>query len=185
MDPSRLNGKKVIGAQGNIMGDVEGVDVNENTWQVSTLYVNLSDEAAAGFGIRKPFMSKVTVCLPTQVVGTVGDVLTLNEPLSNLDETARKCSVNPVKLKGKKVVGASGFVVGEAEGLDLDPTSWRVTSLQVSLTRDAGTMLGFGQSFLSRIIVSIPTNLVDLVGNMIILNKTIKDLQGLAEKLVS
>ena len=167
------------------MGEVEGIDVNINTWQISTLYVNLNDEAAAGFGIRKPFLSKVTVCLPTLVIQSVGDVLTLKESLSNLDEIAKNCLVNPTKLKGKKVVGASGFIVGEIEELDLDPVRWLVTSLQVGLTKDAASTLGFSQPFFSRLIVAIPTNLVNLVGNMIILNKTIVDLKTLKEQLVS
>jgi len=184
VNPSILNGKKVIGTLGNILGEVEGIDVDINTWQISTLYVNLNDEAVAGFGIRKPFMSKVIVCLPTQVIKSVGDVITLNKPLSSLDEIARNCLVNPTKLKGKKIVGASGFTVGEIEGLDLDPVIWQVTSLQVSLTKDAASILGFSQPFLSRLIVAVPTHLVNLVGNMVVLNKTIIDLKSLKEQLL-
>jgi len=80
--------------------------------------------------------------------------------------------------------GASGFTVGEIEGLDLDPVIWQVTSLQVSLTKDAASILGFSQPFLSRLIVAVPTHLVNLVGNMVVLNKTIIDLKSLKEQLL-
>ena len=64
MNPTILNDKKVIGSDGFILGEVEGVDVDLNTWQASMLYVRLSDEAAAGLGLKRFFMSKTTICLP-------------------------------------------------------------------------------------------------------------------------
>ena len=68
MNPTVLNGKKVIGTEGFILGEVEGVDVDAVAWRATTLYVSLSDQAAAGLGIKKYFLSKTTICLPTQVV---------------------------------------------------------------------------------------------------------------------
>jgi sporulation protein YlmC with PRC-barrel domain len=183
MDTSLLNGKKVIGAQSLILGEVEGVDVDSNTWQVSTMYVSLSDEAAIGFGLRKPFMSKITICLPTQIVKSLGDVITLKEPLYNLDGAANQCVINPTKLKGKTVMGAKGHAIGEVEALEVEPANWQVTSLQVSLTKDAATELGFNKTFLSKIVIAIPTKIVSSVGNMIILIEGIQDLKSLVKCL--
>jgi sporulation protein YlmC with PRC-barrel domain len=183
MDPSILNGKKVIGAQGFILGEVEGVDVNSSTWQATTLHVSLSDEATAGFGLKKPFMSKITVCLSTQIIKSLGDVITLNEPLHNLDSAAKECLANPIKLKGKKVMGAKGQTVGEVEALEVEPVNWQVTGLQVSLTKDSATELGFNKTFLNKTIVTIPTKIVSSVGNMIVLNEGIQDLKALVKCL--
>jgi sporulation protein YlmC with PRC-barrel domain len=183
LDPSILNGKKIIGAQGNILGEAEGIDVDLNTWQASTLYVNLSDEAAAGFGLNKPFMSRIIICLPTQTVGSIGDVITLKETLSNLEGVARECRVNPPKLRGKTVMGANGYIVGEVEGLDVEPGSWRVMGLQVSLCKEAAAELGLSKSFLSKVIVVIPSGIVGSVGNMIILSETVRDIGALARCL--
>jgi sporulation protein YlmC with PRC-barrel domain len=77
MNPTRLNDKTVIGSEGFILGEVEGVNVDLNTWRASLLHVRLSDEAAAALGLRKPF-SKTTICLPINFVKSVGDVITLN-----------------------------------------------------------------------------------------------------------
>jgi len=183
MDPSLLNGKKVIGAKGLIMGEVEGVDVDLNTWCASTLYVSLSDEAAAGFGLKKPFMSKITVCLPTKGVKAIGDVITLIEPLFNLDSLAEQCIVNPPNLKGKKVVGVKGYIVGDVEAIDIEPDNWQVTALQVSLTKDAAQELGFNKTFLRKAIIAIPIKIVNSVGNTILINEAIQDLKELIKNL--
>ena len=179
-----MNDKKVIGSEGFILGEVEGVDVDLDTWQASMLYVRLSDEAAAGLGLRRSFMSKTTICLPIHFVKSVGDVITLNDAVSNLaDAAAKECLVNPTKLKGKKVMGAQGHNVGEVEALDLDPSSWKVTGLQVSLTNDAAADLGCSKPFLSKTVISIPTKIVSSVGNMIILNEDIQDFKALVKCL--
>jgi sporulation protein YlmC with PRC-barrel domain len=185
MNPSVLNDKKVIGSEGFILGEVEGVEVDLETWQASMLYVRLSDEAAAGLGLRTPsFMSKTTICLPIRFVKFVGDVITLSEPVRNLEDVAEKeCIVNPTNLKGKKVVGAKGQNVGEVESLDLEPSTWQVTGLQVSLTNEAAKELECNKSFLRKVVVSVPTKIVDTVGNMIILNEDIQDFKTLAKRL--
>jgi sporulation protein YlmC with PRC-barrel domain len=185
MNPSRLNGMKVFGAEGFVLGEVEGVDVDLNAWKVSTLHVSLNDEAVAGFGLDKPFMSKITVCLPIKIVKSVGDVVFLNKSVVNLDEVARECLSGPTKLAGKRVMGANGYSVGDVESLDLDPDGWKVTSLLVSLSRDAASELGLSKSFLSKTVIAIPAELIDLVGNMIILNENIVDLKVLAQSLES
>ena len=184
MNPTRLNDKKVIGSEGFVLGEVEGVEVDLDTWQVSILYVRLSDGAAAGLGLRTPFMSKTTICLPIHFVKSVGDLITLNEPLYDLENVAaQECVVNPTKLKGKKVIGAKGQNVGEVEALDLEPSSWQVTGLQVSLTKAAATELECNKPFLRKAVISIPTKIVDSVGNMVILNEDIQDFKALLKCL--
>jgi sporulation protein YlmC with PRC-barrel domain len=184
MNPTSLNLKNVIGPEGLILGEVEGINVDLNTWQASELYVSLSDEAAAGLGLKKSFMSRTTICLPIQFVKSVGDLITLNEPVSNLENVAAKeCLANQTKLKGKKVMGAKGYIVGEVEALDLKPSNWQVTGLQVSLTRDAAAELGLNKTFLRKAVIAIPTKIVSSVGNMIILNKEIQDLKALEKCL--
>ncbi|HYA77660.1 MAG TPA: PRC-barrel domain-containing protein [Verrucomicrobiae bacterium] len=183
MNPTVLNDKKVIGSEGFILGEVEGVNVDLNTWRASLLYVRLSDEAAAGLGLKRSF-SKTTICLPINFVKSVGDVITLNEPLHNLENVAaNQCFVNPTKLKGKKVIGAKGHNVGEIESLDLEPRNWQITGIQVSLTNEAATELGCKPPFLSRVVISIPTKIVKSVGNMINLNEDIQDFKALVKCL--
>jgi sporulation protein YlmC with PRC-barrel domain len=182
MNPIFLEGKKVVGTEGYILGEVDDVEINPRTWQADAFCVNLSADATAELGFKKPFLRKITVCLPTCLVEAIGEVITLKEPVRNLDDIEEKqFSVNYTKLIGKKVVGAQGRIVGEVEGFDLDVDNWQVTGLQVGLTDDAATELGFKSPFLSRVVVLIPSNIVGAVGNFINLSETIQDLQSLVE----
>jgi sporulation protein YlmC with PRC-barrel domain len=186
VNPTILEGKKVVGSEGYILGEVDSVNINSNTWQANTFYVNLSDEATAELGFKKPFLSKITVCLPTQLVKTVGDIITLKEPIRNLENIAKRGNlVSSVELKGKKVVGAKGNAIGEIEGFDVELSSWQVTGLEVGLTDDAATELGFKRPFLSKVVIIIPTKIVSLVGNFVTLDKEIENLYSLMECIKS
>ena len=182
MNPAILNGKKVIGTEGYILGEVDGIDIDLNSWQATAFYVNLSDEATAELRFNKPFLRKITVCLPTQLVKAVGEVITLKEPIRNLEDIAKKgILISSTKLKGKKVIGAKGYVVGEVEGFDVELNNWQVTGLQVGLTDDAAIELGFKRHYLSKVVIIIPSKLVSLVGNFISLDEDIENLESLVE----
>jgi sporulation protein YlmC with PRC-barrel domain len=132
--------------------------------------------------LKKPFLSKITICLPTQLVKAVGELITLKEPLRKLEDIReRGIEAGPVKLKGKKVIGAEGYVIGEVEGFDVELSDWKVTGLQVSLTDDAATKLGFKRPFLSKVVIIIPSTVVSLVGNFITLDKSAENLESLVE----
>ena len=182
MNPSLLNGKEVVGTEGYILGEVDGVDIDLNTWQVNAFYVSLNDNATAELGFKKMLLSKIKVCLPTQLVKSVGDVITLNEPIRNLEDIAeREILISSPTLKGKKVIGAKGYVVGEVEGFDVELSNWKVTGLQVGLTDTAATELGFKRPFLSKVVIIIPSKIVRIVGNCVTLDEAIENLESLVE----
>jgi len=186
VNPTILEGKKVVGSEGYILGEVDDVNINSNTWQANSFFVNLSDEATAELGFKKSFLSKITVCLPTHLVKTVGDIITLREPIRNLEDLAeRETLVKSTELKGKRVVGAKGTTIGEIEGFDVELNSWQVTGLEVGLTDDAATELGFKRPFLSKVVIIIPTKIVSLVGNFVTLNEDVKNLESLVECIKS
>jgi sporulation protein YlmC with PRC-barrel domain len=91
--------------------------------------------------------------------------------------------VNSSKLVGKKVVGASGYFVGEVEGLDVDLENWKVTGFQVGLTNDAATEMGFKRPFLSQIIIMLPPKLVNSVGDVVTLKEAVASLKELVTYL--
>lgn len=182
MNPNFLKGKKVVGTEGYILGEVDGLDFDLNTWHATSFYISLSNEATEELDFKKQILRKVVVCLPTQLIKAVGDVITLTEPIRELKDIAEKeVSVNPTKLDGKKVVSVKGYVVGEVEGLDVELNNWQVTGLQVALTDDAATELGFKRPFLSKVVVIIPSKIIREVGNFVILDKAIEDLTSFIE----
>ena len=86
MNPNLLKGKKVVGTEGYILGEVDDLDVDSNIWQAAAFYVSLSEEATAELDFKKPFLRKIVICLPTQLIKAVGDVITLTEPIRNLKD---------------------------------------------------------------------------------------------------
>ena len=90
LNPTKLNGKKVVDSEGYILGEVDGVDVDTTTWQAPGLYVSLSDDAVVNLGFKKPFLSRIVICMPTKVVKAIGEVVTLTEPLKNLKDMVEK-----------------------------------------------------------------------------------------------
>ena len=182
MNPTLLDGKKGIGSEGYILGQVDGIDIDINTWKANAFHISLSDEAIKELGLTKHFLSKITVCLPTSFVKAVGEVITLKVPIRNLEDIAEKgFPFSATEIKGKKVVGARGYIVGEVEGFDVDFSNWQVVGLQVGLTDDAATELGFKRPFLSKVVVIVPSEIVGLVGNFVTLDESIESLESLIE----
>jgi sporulation protein YlmC with PRC-barrel domain len=97
-------------------------------------------------------------------------------------------------LKGKKVVGSGGLMIGEIEAILVDVKSWKVTHLQIGLTDDVAKQLGqkttpFGigkvgitsKVGIKKSNLSIPVENVDQVGDIIMVKSGIKELQAMSQ----
>jgi len=81
---SKLVGKRVIGANAYVLGEVTGADVDTEKWQITHLHVSLAEEATRELGFRKPFLGSVVVCLPVDLIQATGDVISLNKSIKEL-----------------------------------------------------------------------------------------------------
>jgi sporulation protein YlmC with PRC-barrel domain len=90
MKISRLNGMKVITADACTIGEVDEAHAEISTWNITHLEVELTKEAIEQLGFKKPLLGSVTMCLPVGVVDKVGDVITLNKSLMDL-QTLEEC----------------------------------------------------------------------------------------------
>lgn len=186
MNPLLLKGKKVVGTEGYILGEFSDLHVEFDNWQATGFHVILADDAVAELKLQKPFLRKVIVCLPTQLIGAVGDVITLKVPVRSLADIAEKeMQVNTLKVEGKKVVSSKGYSMGQVEALDVEPTNWHVTGLQVSLTDESATELGFKRPFVSKVVVIVPSDVVGSVGNFVSLKTAVENLKSLVECIKS
>jgi sporulation protein YlmC with PRC-barrel domain len=79
-----MSGKRVIGANAYMLGEMTGADIDTGNWQVTHRHVSLADDAIRELGYKKPFMGSVIVCLPVSVIQAVGDVITLNKGINEL-----------------------------------------------------------------------------------------------------
>jgi sporulation protein YlmC with PRC-barrel domain len=89
-----LSGKFVICAGGFDLGEINGGDMDTNTWQVTHLHVKLSKPASEDLGFKKRIGSS-TVCVPVSLVATVGDNVLLNK---SLDELSRHPEISECKI---------------------------------------------------------------------------------------
>jgi sporulation protein YlmC with PRC-barrel domain len=76
-------GKTVIGAAGNYIGEVNNIDIEANTWQITHLHVKLSDKAAKEFGLKKTLKGS-NIRIPTSLVNNICVIITLNQSLMDL-----------------------------------------------------------------------------------------------------
>jgi sporulation protein YlmC with PRC-barrel domain len=84
----------MLGPNGYSIGEVEGLDVDTDNWQVTGLHVILTDEAATELGFKRPLVSKVVVKIPIYAISTVGNFITLDkaiESLKSLVECIKSC----------------------------------------------------------------------------------------------
>jgi sporulation protein YlmC with PRC-barrel domain len=182
MNPAVLKGKKVVGSDGYVLGEMADLNVDLSAWQATSFFVNLTDDASAELNFEKPFMRKIYVCLPIGLIRTIGDIVTLSEPIRNLKTITEKedCIIHE-RIEGRKVVSSAGYHVGNLEGLDVDFDNWQVNGLEVGLTDLAARELGFKRPILSKVVVIVPSKVVSEIGNFITLDKSIEDLKSLVE----
>jgi sporulation protein YlmC with PRC-barrel domain len=83
----KLSGLYVICAGGFDLGNVNGLEINTDTWQISHLHVKLSKSASEDLGFKKRFRSS-TVCVPTSLVSQYGDNVLLNKSIDELSKHA-------------------------------------------------------------------------------------------------
>jgi sporulation protein YlmC with PRC-barrel domain len=80
----KMIGKRVIGSNTYMLGEVASADIDTGKWQVTHLHVSLADDAIRELGYKKLFTGSVIVCLPVSLIQAVGDVITLNKGIDEL-----------------------------------------------------------------------------------------------------
>ena len=85
------------------------------------------------------------------------------------------------KLNGMKVITSDAFTLGEVENSDVETIAWHLNYLQVELTKEASDALGFKKPLLGSITVSLPTNTVRNVGDVITVYRSLEELKNLKE----
>jgi sporulation protein YlmC with PRC-barrel domain len=83
---NELMGKTVVGVKAYTLGNVDGVEMDIEKWQVTHLHVSLTDEATRELGFKKPFMGSVKVYVPVSLIQAVGDMITLNKGIKELKD---------------------------------------------------------------------------------------------------
>jgi sporulation protein YlmC with PRC-barrel domain len=82
-------------------------------------------------------------------------------------------------LRGRTVIGADGQAVGETVGLELDSGDWRVTAIRIKLRSGIADRIGAARTLFSAGTVTIPVDLVQSVGDAVVLAIPVDGLRAL------
>ena len=82
---NKLKGKDVYAKRGIKIGKVEDVEIDDNNWTVKALDVRMNDDIAKIYGEKAGFMKKEIVPLPAEMLGPIGDNVTLKEEIRDFD----------------------------------------------------------------------------------------------------
>lgn len=85
------------------------------------------------------------------------------------------------KMNGMKVITADAYTLGEVEGAHADTDTWKITHLDVGLTKEATRELGFKKPMLGSLSVCLPITVVKNFGDVITLNKSLQEFKNLKE----
>jgi len=84
-------------------------------------------------------------------------------------------------MNGMKVITADAYTLGEVEGAHVDTDTWKITHLDVGLTKEATRELGFKKPMLGSLSVCLPIIVVKNFGDVITLNKSLQEFKNLKE----
>jgi sporulation protein YlmC with PRC-barrel domain len=85
------------------------------------------------------------------------------------------------KMNGMKVITADAYILGEIEGTHADTDTWKITHLDVGLTKDATRELGLKKPILGSLSVCLPVSVVNEFGDVITLKQSLNEFKNLKE----
>lgn len=85
------------------------------------------------------------------------------------------------KMNGMKVITADAYILGEVEGAHANTDTWKITHLDIGLTKDATKELGFKKPILGTLNVCLPVNAVKSFGDVITLYQSLMEFRKLKE----
>lgn len=90
-----ITGKKVIGVNGDAIGEVKDTEFDSSSWRIKSLLLELTDKAATELGYTRTSGSvgslslkrgNRTVFMPVELVASIGDVITVNKTLIEIEQ---------------------------------------------------------------------------------------------------
>ncbi|WP_171414100.1 PRC-barrel domain containing protein [Corallococcus exercitus] len=83
---SVFQGRMVVAAGGQALGNVETLSIDSETWKIDTIQVKLTSEAAELFGVYWNYFHAGRIYVPTRLVHSVSDTVLLSVTVDELRE---------------------------------------------------------------------------------------------------
>jgi len=82
----RLFWKRAYTSDSFLVGEVQSAELDSNTWQITNFYVGLTDEATMALGFKRPFLGRVTICLPVSAIESFKETAVLKLTKAELSQ---------------------------------------------------------------------------------------------------
>jgi sporulation protein YlmC with PRC-barrel domain len=82
--PNQFFGKTVIDTEAKIVGEICDLEFDPSNWTITHVCISLSDDAIQMLEYNKPFLGKVQVIVPTEIVMKVSDLVSINRSIPQL-----------------------------------------------------------------------------------------------------
>ncbi len=83
VNADELVGKRVVSVKGDEIGKITDIIFELKGWQITHLQLKLTNRAAVALGFKKTIGS-YSVCMPVELVSSIGDVITINKTLLDI-----------------------------------------------------------------------------------------------------
>lgn len=80
----QLRGRSVIDAAGNVIGEIDDVVIDSDSWTVSALRIRLKRETAAAMGVKTGAFRSALFDVTSEAVRGVAETVVLNRSLRDL-----------------------------------------------------------------------------------------------------
>lgn len=84
LSDENLRGRTMIGADGQVIGQVTALFLDGDAWQVESLQVKLRKEIADQLGANRSLFHAGTLEIPVRMIQSAGDTVILSVPVEGL-----------------------------------------------------------------------------------------------------
>lgn len=84
-------------------------------------------------------------------------------------------------MNGMKVITVDAYTLGEIDGAHVNTANWKITNLDVKLTKEASKELGLKKPRLMSLTVCLPITVIKHIGDVITLKQSLAEFKNLEE----
>jgi sporulation protein YlmC with PRC-barrel domain len=86
LSDENLQGRTIIAADGQVVGEITAIFLESDTWRVESLHARLGKNIADQIGANRSLFHAGTLEIPVRFVQSVGDRVVLSVPIDGLRE---------------------------------------------------------------------------------------------------
>ncbi|MCX6651917.1 MAG: PRC-barrel domain-containing protein [Methanomassiliicoccales archaeon] len=176
-------GDEVLSADAKVLGSVEGIGVDTESWKGRVLKIGLAKGLEAQLGVKKTLFGRSKFFVEVTYVESIADVITLSRKTDKLKEVAVDGSMIPTMAGDillKRIVSSEGEQVGTVDELYFDEKrNWTMPYIQAKMTKELKKQ--FDARKFKAGLVKIPTVQVRTVGDVVMLDVSMQQLKDIIE----